>query len=35
MKTLYALAAVAMLTPLASAANPVVEMKTSMGTIKI
>src|SRR5262245_29985407 len=35
MKALYTLAAVAMLAPLASAANPVVEMKTNLGTIKI
>src|SRR5262245_26917080 len=35
MKALYALTAVAMLAPLASAANPVVEMKTNVSTIKI
>jgi cyclophilin family peptidyl-prolyl cis-trans isomerase len=34
-KTLYTLAAFALLTSVASAANPVVEIKTSMGTIQV
>ncbi|MGL4550759.1 MAG: peptidylprolyl isomerase [Gemmataceae bacterium] len=35
MKTIITLAALAVLAPLAAAANPVVEMKTNHGTIKI
>ncbi|NBO92607.1 MAG: peptidyl-prolyl cis-trans isomerase [Planctomycetia bacterium] len=35
MKTFYTLTALAFLAPLVSAANPVVEMKTNLGTIKI